>query len=81
MSRIDALVSIDRKAWHSCGEELARALFAWRDFAEFAWGNPSESDRDLTRDAIDVLMRGEPPQDESDVLMTWRVMLEVKRAA
>lgn len=81
MSRIDALVNIDRKAWHACGDELARALFAWRDYAEFAWGTPTPECCDAAMVAVGMLLQTSMPQEEEDVLMTWKMMLEAKRAA
>lgn len=81
MDRDSALVNIERKAWHACGEEMARALFAWRDYAEFAWSTPTEGQRDLALVATETLLTICQAQEESDILNTWRMMLEVKRAA
>ncbi len=81
MSRIDLLVELDRKAWHVCNEDQWHALCAWRDYAEFGFGEPSESTQAHALDAIEVLLQETLPQTESDVLMTWRGMLEVSHAA
>ena len=81
MSRIDALVNIDRKAWHACNREQCEALCGWRDFAEYAFGTPTESTRELAMVAIAELLTLSLSQDESDILETWKMMLGVKRAA
>lgn len=80
MTRIEALANITCKAWHMCGEDLTVNAWAWLDYAEFAWGSPVDADRDGALAAINALLSEEQPQEESDILRTWKMMLEVNRA-
>ena len=81
MTRSAILVSFDQRIWHALGEDSCRALMAWRDYAEYAYGAPSESDKDGALVAIDALLGMGLPIEHCDILNTWKMMLETKHAA
>ena len=76
---IDALVALDRRAFHTCTPDEYRAFQRWTDWCEVG-GNMRQSDRDHMATVIPTL-RAHVTGEQADILVAWLSMMEVAHVA